>query len=90
MRARDIGLFCCVCLGATLGVFGLLFQRAALSPEAAAQARTPQPMTAFEPIDLGSPYGEVSMIDLVGEYLEHPPRVAESGAPAEKKLDLKC
>ncbi len=80
MSTRQILLFCAATFFLTLGGLTLLFQGAALTPEALAQATTPQSMESFKSINLGSPYGSVSMADLVGNYIEHPPKAAAGPA----------
>jgi hypothetical protein len=90
MRGKQIAIYCSLCLGTTLGLVALLFEHATLTLGALTQAQTPQPMTSFEPVDLGMPYGKVSMIDLVGDYLEHPPAATAAGGAAEPEIDLKC
>ena len=82
MRGRDIGIFCSVCLGATLGIVTLLFGHAALTVQALARAQKPQSMTESPPVDLGMPYGKQSMTDLVGNYLEHPQAAGATDTPA--------
>ena len=62
----------------------VLFEHAALTPQAQARADTPRSMEAFKPMDLGVPYGTVSMTDLVGHYLEHPPKAAAAGAVSQQ------
>lgn len=80
MNTKQILLYCVVCLALTLGVVTVLFEHAALTPQAQARANTPQPMEAFKPIDLGMPYGTVTMTDLVGYYLQNPPKAAAGGS----------
>lgn len=85
MSTRQILLYCVLCLSLTLGAMIALFRHAALTPQALAQASTPQPMEAFQPINLGKPYGAVSMIDLVGYYLQHPPKAAPGGTTQQPR-----
>lgn len=80
MNAKQILLYCVVCLGVTLAVLAVMFRYAAVSPQFLVSARTPQPMESFQPINLGGIYGTVSMTDLVGNYLQHPPKAAAPGA----------
>ncbi|MDA8094203.1 MAG: hypothetical protein M0T84_09895 [Betaproteobacteria bacterium] len=82
MSRKQIILYCVVCLGVTLGVLTLMFRYAALPPQTMAQAHTPQSMESFPPLNLGGTYGTVSMVDLVGYYLQHPPTAAAPGVPA--------
>ncbi len=80
MNARQILLYCVVCLVVTFAVLAVLFRYAAVSPQMLAHAQTAQPMATFPAIDLGSTYGTVSMTDLVGYYLQHPPKAAPAGS----------
>jgi hypothetical protein len=84
MNTKQILLFCASSLLVTLVALTFLFQNAALTPAAVTRATTAQPMENFKPVDLGAPYGSVSMTDLVGNYLEHPPQApaGPAGEPA--------
>ncbi|MDA8384264.1 MAG: hypothetical protein M0037_14640 [Betaproteobacteria bacterium] len=82
MSSKQIILYCVVCLGVTLAALTVMFRYAAVSPRAMARAHIPQPMESFPPLTLGGAYGTVSMVDLVGYYLQHPPAAAASGVPA--------
>lgn len=88
MSTKQILLYCVVCLALTLGVVTVLFEHAALTSQAQTRANTPQPMETFKPIDLGTPYGTVSMTDLVGYYLEHPPKAATAGAASQQPTHI--
>ncbi|MHB8347913.1 MAG: hypothetical protein ACYDHM_12170 [Acidiferrobacterales bacterium] len=80
MNTRQILLYCVVSLAVTLAGLTVMFRYAAVSPQALARAQTPQPMGSFPDLNLGSTYGTVSMTDLVGYYLQHPPKAAAAGA----------
>lgn len=43
------------------------------------------PMEEFDLVDLGSDYGELPVIELIGYYLENPPPAATAGAASKKK-----
>ena len=88
MSTKQILLYCVLCLALTLGVVTVLFEHAALTPQAQARADTPRSMEAFKPMDLGVPYGTVSMTDLVGYYLEHPPQAASAGAVSQQPTHI--
>ncbi len=82
MNTKQILLYCVSCLGVTLAMLVIMFRYAAVSPQFLTHARTPQSMESFAPINLGGIYGTVSMTDLVGNYLQHPPKAAAPGAGA--------
>lgn len=72
-------IFCAVALAVSFAAGVAGFSLAALPPEAVQAARTPTPPERLPPIDLGSGFGEVSVIDLVGYYLENPPAPVAAG-----------
>jgi len=72
-------IFWLASLAVFLGLSAGLFPYAAVSAETLARSRVPQPMDSMADIALPQPYGTVSVIDLVGYYLEHPP-VAQAGS----------
>lgn len=72
-------IFCVVAILASLAASVLGFSLAALPPEAVAAARTPTPPERMGDIDLGDNLGRVSVLDLVGYYIEHPPAPPSSG-----------
>ena len=85
MNRAQILLYCTVCLGVTLALLTVMFRYAEVPPGVLARARTPQAMESFPDLNLGGVYGTVSMTDLVGYYLQHPPKAAVGGvavAPA--------
>ncbi len=72
-----------------IGVAG--YPLAALPREAVVAARTPTPAERLGPIDLGGNFGPVSVLDLVGYYLENPPAAPSSGgAPAKARRFSGC
>ena len=80
MNTRQILLYCVMSLVVTLIGLTVMFRYAAISPQALAHAQTAQPMGSFSDINLGSTYGTVSMTDLVGYYLQHPPKAPAAGS----------
>ena len=70
---RDLVMFWAAALALTLAVSALLFRYAAVPEEMLARSRVPQSMERMGAIDLGGAYGTVSVADLVGYYVEHPP-----------------
>lgn len=77
-------IFCVVALFASVAVGAVGYSFAALSVDAAAAARRPTPPERLGEIDLGHGFGKVSVLDLMGYYLENPP-VAAAGAPAKAR-----
>ena len=74
MTRLQMVCFCVLALAGTLGVCAALFPHASLSPAQADAARKPLPMEEFDPIDLGSDYGQQTVFELVGYYLDNPPK----------------
>jgi hypothetical protein len=70
---KEILIFWVAALAIGLGLSALLYRYAAVAPGVLAQAQIPQPMENMQDVNLGSPYGTVSVTDLVGYYIEHPP-----------------
>lgn len=78
--------FCIASLAGVVIVCAVLFPHASMSRAEAEAARTPVPMEELDLVDLGGGYGELPVIELIGYYLENPPRVtAATGAAPKKK-----
>lgn len=80
MNTRQTFLFCGGCLAITLGLAAALFPLASISEEALAQSRTPQAAENMADIDVGTGFGVLPVMELMGYYLENPPTPPESGA----------
>ncbi len=74
MSKVQIMLFCAACLLLGLGGSALLFPYAAMPAAKLQYAHTPQPMESLPDIDLGSGFGQVPVTELVGYYIENPPK----------------
>ena len=73
-------IFCIASLLLTIGLSFLLYPYATLSPDELANLNTPKPMEDFdEVIDLGEDYGALTLIDLMGYYLDNPPVITAGG-----------
>lgn len=83
-------VFCVASLFFTLGLCFVLYPYATLSSEEMTNLTTPKPMEDFdEAIDLGDDYGALTMIDLMGYYLDNPPAETIVGGPvAAPKLQF--
>ncbi len=77
---KEILIFWLMALAATLGLSAFMFHYAAVAPGMLTNSRIPQPMESLQDVNLGANYGTVSVTDLVGYYIEHPP--APKGATA--------
>lgn len=76
-------IFCVAAVLASLAASVVGYSLAALPPDVVAAARTPTPPERMSDIDIGGNFGRVSVLDLVGYYIEHPPAAASSdGVPA--------
>jgi len=77
MKLFSVIFFCCFSLVATIGIAYGLYPYAKLSETQLNKSATPQAMESFEQaINLGDDFGEMSVIDLMGYYLDNPPTAA--------------
>jgi hypothetical protein len=67
----------------SLGLAAIAYPFAAIPAAEAATARAPLPAEEMEDVDLGD-FGVVSVLELVGYYIENPP-ASEVGAAGGKK-----
>ncbi|MES2364881.1 MAG: hypothetical protein V4563_03230 [Pseudomonadota bacterium] len=77
---KEIMIFWLMTLVVAFGLSTLLFRYAAVAPDVLAKSRIPQPMESLQDVNLGNNYGTVSVTDLVGYYIEHPPASKGSAA----------
>lgn len=79
-------VFCVLALIASVAVSAAGYAVLALPGEVAAAARTPTPAERLGEVDLGAGFGKVSVLDLMGYYMENPPAAASaSAAPAKAR-----
>jgi hypothetical protein len=79
MKSFSIILFCALSVVATIGLAYGLYPHAKLSETQLIKSTTPQAMESFEQvINLGDDFGEMSVIDLMGYYLDNPPAATDS------------
>jgi hypothetical protein len=79
-------IFCVTALAASIAISAVGYSLAAMPPEAVAAARTPTPPERLGEVDLGRGFGKVSVLDLVGYYLENPPASAANvGGPTKAR-----
>ena len=78
-------IFCSVSLVLTVAVCAVGFSLAALPRATIAASKTPAPAETLPEIDLPG-FGKVTVIDLMGYYIDNPPApVAAGGAPVAAK-----
>lgn len=80
---KDLVIFWVATLAVVAGLFAVLFPYAAVPAETLARTHTAQPMETMADINLPSPFGTVSVADLVGYYIEHPPAAKDVSAGAD-------
>lgn len=85
MTRLQIAVFCIVSLAGMIAVYAALFPYTTMSPADVEAARNPLPMEEFDLVDMGSDYGQLTVFDLVGYYLENPPETAAGEAAPRKK-----
>lgn len=84
MKTLGIIIFCVLSLVGSIGLSYALYPYAS-SPEIAKSSEA-KDMEEFENvIDLGKDFGTMSVIDLMGYYLENPPAPSNSNSPAIPK-----
>lgn len=87
---RESLLFCVAALVAALAVCAVGFRFAALPRDAVDAAQRPAAAEALPDVDLGGGFGKVSVIDLIGYYIENPPAAANAAggnaAPAARRF----
>lgn len=77
MKNILIIIFCALSVVGSLGLAYGLYPHAKLSDDQVMKSSQPQSMETFEEvINLGDDFGEMSVIDLMGYYLENPPAPA--------------
>jgi hypothetical protein len=82
MINRESAIFCAAALAASLVASGVGFSLAALPREA-----VKAPAETLPDIDLGGGFGRVSVMDLVGYYIENPPAGGAADAvPAARRF----
>jgi len=85
MLNRTGVIFCSVSLVLTVAVCAVGFSLAALPRATVEAAKKPAPPEALPELDLPG-FGKVTVIDLMGYYIDNPPApVAAGGAPAATK-----
>ncbi|MDP2135295.1 MAG: hypothetical protein Q8J99_16965 [Sulfuritalea sp.] len=85
MLNRTGVIFCSVSLVLTVAVCAAGFSLAALPREAVAASKTPAPPETLPDLELPG-FGKVSVIALMGYYIDNPPApVAAGGAPPAVK-----
>lgn len=85
MLNRTGVIFCSVSLVLTIAVCAAGFSLSAMSRETVAASKTPAPPETLPDLDLPG-FGKVSVIDLMGYYIDNPPApVVAGGAPPAVK-----
>ena len=85
MSKIQITAFCVFSLTVTLAISFYLYPLAAMPKEAALKARQPAEMDEFDLIDLGEDYGQLTIYDLIGFYMDNPPATAAGDSTPKKK-----
>ena len=81
MMNRVSIIFCTVSLIVTVVVLGAGFNLAAMPRQTVAAAKKPVPPESLPDIDMPG-FGKVSVLDLVGYYIENPPATATAAGGA--------
>jgi len=88
---RSSLIFCVGSAVVSVAISAIGYSLVALPREVIAAARTPTPAEQMNKIDLGSGFGTISVLDLVGYYLENPPvETTSGGAPAKARRFSGC
>ncbi len=87
---RESLIFCVAALVVALAVCAVGFRLAALPRDAIDAAKRPAAPETLPDVDLGGGFGRVSVIDLIGYYIENPPATANAtggdAAPAARRF----
>jgi len=84
MKTLGMILFCILSLVGSIGLSYALYPSA--SSTKITESKTAMPMEDFyQDFDLGEDFGPMSVIDLMGYYLENPPTPTAPGAAAVPK-----
>jgi len=84
MKPISIVIFCVASLMSFMAMAYTLYPYARLSDEAVKSSTTPKAMEDFDQlIDLGEDYGQLSLIDLMGFYMDTPPDTKAQSTQAE-------
>jgi hypothetical protein len=79
-------IFCAAALAASLVLCAAGFQLAAMPKETLNAARAAVPAQALPDVTVGGGFGKVSVVELVGYYIENPPAPADGTVPAVKRF----
>lgn len=80
MNKLQILIFCGSSLLLSLVVALLLYPHATIPQQTLEFSKTPQAMESLPDVNLGENFGSVSVTDLVGYYIDHPPQPAAASA----------
>lgn len=80
-----IAAFCLLSLGGIGAICAALLPYATLSAAEVKQASEAAEMESFDLFDLGEDYGELTIFDLVGHYLDNPPAPETNETVVKKK-----
>lgn len=85
---RESLVYCALALAASLALCAAGFQFSAMPKEAFEAARRPVPPQTAPDVRIGGGFGTVSVLDLLGYYLENPPAPAgtDGAVPAVKRF----
>jgi hypothetical protein len=88
MMNRESLIFCGASLTVALAVCAAGFFLAALPRATVEAAKQPAPAETLPDLDIGGGFGKVSVIELVGFYIENPPAPKGGGdaSPAVKRF----
>jgi hypothetical protein len=77
-------IFCVAAVVGSVAASAVGYSLAALPREVVAAARAPAPAERLGKIDLGPGFGTITVLDLLGYYLENPPVQSAAGGAPEK------
>ena len=84
MLSREVVVFNTVSLALCLGLSSVLFSYAAIPDEKRLAAEKPLAMEEFPDINLGPDYGDISVAELMGYYMENPPQKETTDVPKKQ------
>lgn len=77
--------FCLFSLGGIIGICALLLPYATLSADDLKRSTEAADMETYDTFDLGEDFGELTIFDLIGHYLDNPPAEQTNDTVVKKK-----
>lgn len=77
--------FCMFSLGGVIAICAMLLPFTTLSADELRQSTEAAEMETYDTFDLGEDFGELTIFDLIGHYLDNPPAKSSEAVAVKKK-----